>query len=187
MCAHLLTLLCQLTLISFPYTIAVMQSDTENAQQPFEKVKCNIGAMRPHSLLPWPIEKQNRKANTQTNVQQLLALNRCFVYLLNLVKLIGDCVCFCFRYGHARSGLSHIVCSNHQTEKESTPRVTEGHIGAPPPPCGPGPSAEGPGRGSPAPPWSTAAAVGSGAVRQGARAGDRPHRLGAPLPPCGPG
>ena len=131
--------------------------------------------------------KKIERLNTQTNVQQLLALSRCFVYLLNLVKLIGDCVCFCFRYGHARSGLSHIVCSNHQMEKESTPRVTEGHIGAPPPPCGPGPSAEGPGRGSPAPPWSTAAAVGPGAVRRGARAGDRPHRLGPPLPPRGPG
>ena len=66
--------------------------------------------------------------------------------------------------GSPRATLGHRHRRAAQGRRPRGPGEDRPHrLGAPPPPWGPGLSAEGPGR------------------------GDRPHRLGAPLPPCGPG
>ena len=171
LCAHLLTLLCQLTLISFPYTIAVMQSDTENAQQPLEKVKCNIGAMRPHKLLPWPIEKKRcltHKRMFNNSLPLADALCTCLTLSSLLVIVSASvfdmampglaCLTLYVRItkwtkkahrGSQRATLGHRHRRAAQGRRPRGPGEDRPHrLGAPPPPWGPGLSAEGPGRGT---------------------------------------
>ena len=158
MCAHLLTLLCQLTLISFPYTIAVMQSDTENAQQPFEKVKCNIGAMRPHKLLPWPIGKKSKGLTHKRMFNNSLpladALCTCLT-LSSLLVMVSASVLDMAMPGLACLILYVRITKRKKKTHRGSPRATLGHRHRR---AAQGRKPRGPGE-------------------------DRPHRLGAPPPP----